>query len=177
MLPMFIEIFIYGYYSIFFYYLIVVFIINFIIITWATMFYHRYRYRITQKTVDIKRGILWKKDVTIPYERIQHVSSTRGPIEQLLGLHIINIFTAGTGSITGGFGGSFGMFAAEGYIPGIIHPEKLKKTIMDKVKESKSGSGLGDKIDKTVDKTGKSQTMDSEVLNELKKIRKILEKN
>jgi hypothetical protein len=140
------------------------------------MFYERYRYKIGDKTLDIKRGILWKRDVTIPYERIQHVSSTRGPIEQLFKLHIVNIFTAGTASFGAGFGGSAGMFAAEGYIPGITDPEGLKKTIMDRVKMSKSGSGLGDTVDIKEKPQRMTKTKDSEILDELRKIRKLLEK-
>jgi len=159
------------------YYIIIIFIINLVIIAWAFMFYDRYQYRIGEKTVDIKRGILWKKDVIIPYERIQHVSTTRGPIEQLFKLHIVNIFTAGTASVSAGFGGSAGMFAAEGYMPGITDPEALRKTIMDRVKESKSGSGLGEKSDKKIEKIHRSRSVDSEILNELIKIRKIMEKD
>lgn len=159
------------------FYLIFILIINVIVILWAVMFYNRYTYQIGEKSINIKRGILWKKDVTIPYERIQHVSTTRGPIEQLLGLHIINIFTAGTASVGAGFGGSAGMFAAEGYIPGITNPEEMKTFIMDRVKESKSGSGLGDKIEKSEKKSMRTKTMDTEILDELKKIRMILEKS
>ena len=159
------------------FYIVIIIIINIIIIAWVVMFYDRYTYRIGAKTVNIKRGILWKRDVIIPYERIQHVSSTRGPIEQLFGLHIINIFTAGTASVTSGLGGASGMFSAEGYIPGITDPEGLRKTIMNKVKRSKSGSGLGEEADEREEKIGRARPLDSEIVSELKKIRKLLEKD
>ena len=160
-----------------FYYIAIIFILNIIIVIWALLFYDRYLYRIGEKTVEIKRGILWKREVIIPYERIQHVSSTRGPIEQLFNLNIINIFTAGTASIPSGFGGSFGAFAAEGYIPGITDPKKIEKTIISRVKQSKSGSGLGDKQEKHILKRDLPQSRDDEILNELKMIRRLLEKN
>ena len=175
--PMIISFILDGYIIILFYFIIILFIINIIIISWAFLFYERYAYRIGEKTINIKRGILWKKDVTIPYERIQHVSTTRGPIEQLFKLHIMNIFTAGTASMGAGFGGSSGIFAAEGYLPGIKDPEGLKKTIMNRVKESKSGSGLEGKTEKEKIKRKSSESMDSEILEELKMIRKILQKN
>jgi membrane protein YdbS with pleckstrin-like domain len=168
----------FGYSFIFFYFIVLV-IINIIIISWALLFYDRYRYQFGKKTLNINRGILWKKDATIPYERIQHVSITRGPVEQLLGLYIINVFTAGTASVGGGFGsfGSAGMFAAEGYIPGVINPEEIRKKIMKRVKDSKSGAGLGDvEVKPSSEKHRITKSEESEIVSELKKIRKILER-
>ena len=92
-----------------------------ILITWIILFYDRYQYSIAEDAILINRGILWKRSVTIPYERIQHVSVNRGPIEILLGIYVVNIFTAGTGSFGAAYGppGMMGQFAAEGYVPGV----------------------------------------------------------
>ena len=163
-------------FAIFIYFAAVIAIMTLITI-WSVMFYNRYRFKIDNESVEIKSGILWKKDVTIPYERIQHVSSTRGPVEQLFDLHIINIFTAGTGSIGGGYGsfGSMGMFAAEGYIPGIKEPEKVKKFIMGQVKRSRSESGLGESTVRTEKPIHETGTPNNDILDELRKIRRIME--
>jgi len=137
-------------------------------VMWVKLFYRRYSYAVTDEGVLIKRGILWKSFRTIPYGRIQHLSIDRGPIEQLLGLHNLNIFTAGTGSL-GSSGMSKGMWGAEGYIPGLIEPEKLKAEIMKRVKPTALTSGLDEE----------KLSFESSIgilIEEAKKIRELLEK-
>lgn len=161
-----------------------------IIIIWAIMFYNRYKFRIGGDAVYINRGILWKRNVVIPYERIQHTSTTRGPIDILLGLHILNIFTAGTGSVGARFGGAASAFAAEGSIPGLGDPKPFQDAIMAKVRALR-GDGLGVVIpaQRTTPEVPSSQSgtpstypvaaqpeTQEEMLTELRRIREILEK-
>jgi membrane protein YdbS with pleckstrin-like domain len=151
-----------------------------IVIIWAIMFFNRYRFRIGDDAVYINRGILWKRDVMIPYSRIQHTSTTRGPIDILLGLHILNIFTAGTGSVGARFGGAASAFAAEGSIPGLSDPKPFQDAIMSRVSAQKS-DGLGGTIpilkksEQVVSKDPQEPDVQGEMLTELKKIREILE--
>jgi len=70
-----------------------------LIFLWSDLFYDRYLYMIGDDGVYINRGIWFKSNRTIPYERIQHISVTRGPLEILFGISDLNIFTAGTGSM------------------------------------------------------------------------------
>lgn len=155
-----------------------------IIIIWAIMFYNRYQFRIGEDSVYINRGILWKRDVVIPYERIQHTSVTRGPIDILLGLYILNIFTAGTGSVGARFGGAASAFAAEGSIPGLADPKPFQEAIMSKV-HSLRGDGLGGILPSPQAPTpaissqpaaSTSSDKQDEMLIELRRIREILEK-
>ncbi len=161
-----------------------------IIIIWAIMFYNRYKFRIGGDAVYINRGILWKRNVVIPYERIQHTSTTRGPIDILLGLHILNIFTAGTGSVGARFGGAASAFAAEGSIPGLGDPKPFQDAIMAKVRALR-GDGLGvvTPVQRRISEVPSSQSAtpstypvaaqpetQEEMLTELRRIREILEK-
>jgi len=159
---------------------IIICILFLIVITWAHMFYNRYRFRIGGDAVYINRGILWKRNVVIPYERIQHTSTTRGPVDLLLGLHILNIFTAGTGSVGARFGGGASAFAAEGSIPGLADPKPFQDAIMAKVRfmrgDGLGTSGIGLKATVPEAITVKNDTQD-EMLAELKRIREILEKD
>lgn len=158
-------------------------IILFSIITaWAIMFYNRYMFRIGEDAVYINRGILWKRNVVIPYERIQHTSTTRGPIDILLGLHILNLFTAGTGSVGARFGGTASAFAAEGSIPGLANPKPIQEAVMSKVKALRGdgfGAGFpraqipGPPLEPIVSTDTNTQ---GEMLKELRRIREILEK-
>jgi membrane protein YdbS with pleckstrin-like domain len=162
-----------------------------IVIVWAIMFYNRYMFRIGGDAVYINRGILWKRNVVIPYERIQHTSTTRGPIDILLGLHILNLFTAGTGSVGARFGGTASAFAAEGSIPGLADPKPFQDAIMAKVRALR-GDGLGVVAPaqrRTTPEVPSSQSStpsaypvaiqsetQEEMLTELRRIREILEK-
>jgi len=125
--------------------------------------------------VYINRGIWFKNNRTIPYERIQHISVTRGPIEILFGISDINIFTAGTGSL-GSSAASRGLFGAEGFIPGLVDPEPLKQEIWRRVKIAKSGSGLGDELFTTRAAPTPPPQQKDDVLEELRNIREILER-
>lgn len=171
--------------------IVLIVILVFIVIAWAIMFYNRYMFRIGQDAVYINRGILWKRNVMIPYERIQHTSVTRGPIDLILGLHILNIFTAGTGSVGARFGGTASAFAAEGSIPGLADPKPFQEAIMSRVRALR-GDGLG-VVQPSAGKTPSAiypqpaaspttsmvmpqPEVQGEMLSELKKIREILEK-
>jgi membrane protein YdbS with pleckstrin-like domain len=165
-------------------FVIILAVIFLTIIVWANMFYNRYKFCIGDDAVLINRGILWKRNVVIPYQRIQHTSVTRGPIDILLGLHILNLFTAGTGSVGARFGGAASAFAAEGSIPGLADPKPFQESIMSKVRTLR-GDGLGvvpsakpvtaPAAGAQSSVTVKSDTQE-EVLLELRKIRQILEK-
>jgi membrane protein YdbS with pleckstrin-like domain len=155
-----------------------------LIIAWAIMFYNRYLFRIGGDAVYINRGILWKRNVMIPYERIQHTSITRGPIDILLGLHILNVFTAGTGSVGARFGGAASAFAAEGSIPGLADAKPFQDAIMEKV-QALRGDGLGGVLPSASRVTPATSAQpvtptpldtQDEMLKELRRIREILEK-
>jgi membrane protein YdbS with pleckstrin-like domain len=155
-----------------------------LIIAWAIMFYNRYLFRIGGDAVYINRGILWKRNVMIPYERIQHTSITRGPIDILLGLHILNVFTAGTGSVGARFGGAASAFAAEGSIPGLADAKPFQDAIMEKVRALR-GDGLGGVLPSASRVTPATSAQpvtptpldtQDEMLKELRRIREILEK-
>ena len=59
------------------------------------VFYTRYRYRITDDRVEVRRGVLVIRHTLVPIERVHQVEITRGPIKNLLGLADVAITTAG----------------------------------------------------------------------------------
>lgn len=42
------------------------------------------------------RGVLTRTDTSVPYVRVQHVDTTRGPIERTAGLASVVVYTAGS---------------------------------------------------------------------------------
>jgi len=59
------------------------------------VFYRRYRYRIDDDKVEIRRGILIITHTLVPIERIHQVQVNKGPINRLFGLANVDITTAG----------------------------------------------------------------------------------
>lgn len=112
---------------------IVVFIIAFLYM-WSRFTYHYYRYELTDTAFKKEHGVIWKKYVSIPYDRVQNVDIYRGLIARLLGLSDLQIQTAG--GITGG---SYGAFS-EGRLPGLAREEaeKLREELIQRVQRAKS---------------------------------------
>ena len=57
--------------------------------------YQKKAYALREKDIHFKSGWIWKRQTTIPYNRIQHSELSSGPIDRLLGLTTLHIYTAG----------------------------------------------------------------------------------
>jgi membrane protein YdbS with pleckstrin-like domain len=58
---------------------------------------HRHtRYRVDEKGLEIRRGVLWRSLVTVARSRVQHLDVTQGPLERSYGLGRLHVHTAGT---------------------------------------------------------------------------------
>jgi membrane protein YdbS with pleckstrin-like domain len=55
-------------------------------------------YALREHDILYKSGWIWKRWVAVPYNRIQHVEIRRGPLEEMLDLRKLQIFTAGGAS-------------------------------------------------------------------------------
>ena len=88
-----------------------------IIWVWAKLTYYYYRYELREDGFRKEHGVIWKKYVTIPYEKIQNVDIYRGVVARLLGLSDLHIQTAGA-STQATRSGIFS-YAAEGRLPGL----------------------------------------------------------
>jgi membrane protein YdbS with pleckstrin-like domain len=59
----------------------------------------RYRlwvYQIREDALYLERGVLLHRRTLVPYVRIQHVDTSRGPLERALGLSTLVVYTAGS---------------------------------------------------------------------------------
>jgi len=113
------------------------FLIGFIIalilaFIWAKLTYHFYRYELTEEGFRKEFGVIIKKYVTIPYERIQNVNIERNILERIFGLSALKIFTAGSG-------GS-GRFGSEGLLPGLSRntAEELRNQLVHLSRQTRS---------------------------------------
>lgn len=111
----------------------VIFLIVFSYI-WAKLTYKFYKYELREDGFRKEHGIIWKKYVTIPYDRIQNVDIYRGLIARLLGLSDLQIQTAG--GITAG---SYGAFS-EGRLPGLTKEvaEQIRDEVIRRARQSRT---------------------------------------
>jgi len=102
---------------------------------WARLSYHFWRYELTEIAYKAERGIIWKRYISIPYERIQNVDIHRGIIARLLGLSDIQIQTAGYGAV-----GARGV-GSEGRLPGLSKEkaEEIREELIKRAKGTKQG--------------------------------------
>lgn len=106
---------------------------------WAKLYWKNYNFKLESDRITIKRGIIGKNIVNIPYERIQNVNVWRGILDRIYGLSTIKIETAGSSfPFTGGYG-SFSF--AEGTIQGLENPQPIVEYLMAR---AKGKDGLGD---------------------------------
>ena len=98
---------------------------------WANLLYKNYLYELTKETIKIERGVIWKKYISIPYERIQNVDIYRGVLARILGLSELHIQTAGYS----------GYIQTEGRLPGLSREdaEKIREDLIQRAKGTKQG--------------------------------------
>jgi membrane protein YdbS with pleckstrin-like domain len=62
----------------------------------ALLRYRVWRYEIRDDAVYLERGVFTRVRTVVPFVRIQHVDSSRGPLERLVGLASTVVYTAGS---------------------------------------------------------------------------------
>ena len=105
---------------------------------WAKLTYHFYRYELTDAGFRKELGVIYKKYVTIPYDRIQNVDIYRGILARILGLSDLNIQTAGMSATVGRYGAIGGV--SEGQLPALSRKdaEQLRDELIQRTRQSKN---------------------------------------
>jgi len=80
---------------------------------WPSFEHEYYRFEIREHDILVQHGVLFRKWSSIPLHRVQHVDTHQGPLERIIGLVTLRIYTAA--------GNHF-----DGAIPG-LRPEKAKE--------------------------------------------------
>jgi len=119
-------------------------------------FYESLNCQLTERHLEFKRGVLFRKEKTIPLENIQDLTFIQNPLLSMLGLRVLKIETAGQSNPQG---------MSDMRLVGIIEPIEFKEKVLDQrakmIKEDRSG------IAQVTDK-------DNESLELLKEIRDLL---
>lgn len=63
---------------------------------WVVLHYRIWVYQVRDDAIYLERGVFTHVRTLVPYVRIQHVDTSRGPVERLLGLSTLVVYTAGS---------------------------------------------------------------------------------
>ncbi len=136
------------------------------ILFWIPRFYSSLSYFLNDNDIIIERGVWWRHKSIVPYNRVTNIDVLQGPLSRKFGLGKISIQTAGFSA--GSSSGSAKV--AEAVILGIKNFEEVKDLVMAKVKRYRPMAIESEPEILAV------EGLNIEILGELKKIRKLLEK-
>lgn len=62
----------------------------------AVLRYRRWGFEVGEDALYLERGVITHVTTSVPFVRVQHVDTRRGPVERLLGLASVVVYTAGS---------------------------------------------------------------------------------
>ncbi len=130
---------------------------------WIRNYYRSINYTLKEDEVMVERGVWWKMKHVVPYARVMSVDIIQGPISRRFGLGSVNVHTAGYTGMRGGTAGP-GARGAEASIWGVPNFVEIRDTILQLVRGRPLFGAPG------------APNVGSEMLKELRKIRKAVEK-
>jgi len=68
------------------------------VLVWAPAVAKSRGYALREQDIHYMSGLIWRKVVSLPFNRIQHVEMESGPLERIFKLTTLKFFTAGGGS-------------------------------------------------------------------------------
>ncbi|MFP4038459.1 MAG: PH domain-containing protein [Candidatus Nanohaloarchaea archaeon] len=75
------------------------FLVSVFPVAFSVYSFYRYRnwfFEVHPDYLEINHGVLRKTSAVIPYVRVQHIDTNRGPLERILGLASLRVYTAGS---------------------------------------------------------------------------------
>ena len=132
---------------------------------WIPKFHASINYVLEDDKITVTKGVWWKRKSFVPYNRITNINIYQGPISRRFGLGSLSIQTAGFSGTS-----SSGTRVAEAVIFGIKNFEEIKDIVINFVKGMKPTA-----VEAEAEVTPSKGT-NQQILAELRKIRKALEK-
>jgi membrane protein YdbS with pleckstrin-like domain len=65
-------------------------------VAYVVLRYRAWRFEIRDDDLYLERGVFTRVTTVVPFVRVQHVDTQRGPVERLLGLGSVVVYTAGS---------------------------------------------------------------------------------
>ena len=63
---------------------------------WPAMHYRHTSYMLDAEGIEIRSGVWWRRIISVPRSRVQHIDVSQGPMERSYGLGRLVLYTAGT---------------------------------------------------------------------------------
>lgn len=132
---------------------------------WIRRYYESISFTLKEDEVMLERGVWWKMKHVVPYARVMSVDIVQGPLSRRFGVGSVQVHTAGYTGTRGGTAGP-GARGAEASIWGVPNFVDVRDTIIGLVRgRPLFGANRAAGAD-----------VSSEMLKELRKIRKAVEK-
>ena len=131
-------------------------------VVWNSLYYKSIVYHLNDTEMTWKRGVWFRQTGIVPYNRITNVDIVQGPLMRIFRISNLRIQTAGYSAQN----------VAEIRIIGIEEPEPLRELIMDFVRSRGPVAAATGGDDSEI--AGPAST--GEILDELRQIRRILDK-
>ncbi|MDX9719182.1 MAG: PH domain-containing protein [Myxococcota bacterium] len=96
-------------------------------------------YVMGERSLTLRRGIWTIHEMTVTFENVQNLKIVQGPVERYFGISKLLIETAGGAPVDP----KTGLAPARPLLEGIEQPERLRATILGKLRQSQN-TGLGD---------------------------------
>ncbi|MBM4366325.1 MAG: PH domain-containing protein [Deltaproteobacteria bacterium] len=98
-------------------------------LAWPTLAFRNFTYQVREHDLLVEQGVLWRQAVCVPRHRIQHVDTRQGPLDRLVGVSRLLVYTAAG-------------LSADGSIPGL--DEAVAEKLRDELARSAGGTAAGD---------------------------------
>ena len=72
---------------------------------WPSVVHRHASWRLDDEGLEIRRGVLWRHQITIPLGRVQHADVSQGPLQRMFELGTLTVHTAGTQNASVGLEG------------------------------------------------------------------------
>jgi membrane protein YdbS with pleckstrin-like domain len=131
---------------------------------WVSFYYESMWYELREDEMSWRRGVWFRKTGIVPYNRITNLDIRQGPVMRALSISTLSIQTAGYS----------GQAVPEIRIEAIVYAEELRELIRSLVRSTSrggDGTGTGAPANSAI-----SLTNEMQMLEELRKIRMLLEK-
>lgn len=98
---------------------------------YAVLLYGRWHFELQEDALYLERGVVTFVETAVPFVRVQHVDTQFGPLERLLGLSSVVVYTAGSRN-------------ADVRVPGLTpdRARKLQDTLRDLAVESEADDAV-----------------------------------
>ncbi|MBI2393367.1 MAG: PH domain-containing protein [Deltaproteobacteria bacterium] len=113
-------------------------------ISWALLRldYEMRWYKVTDRSLRIREGVWFVREMTMSFANVQNVAIEQGPIQKYFGVADLLVQSAGGG------GGEKGQNQHVGVFRGIEHADRVKEMILERLRKHRD-AGLGDTDDRS----------------------------